>query len=366
MCKILLVDDEYLEREALRIIINKGYKDAEIVGETGLGKQAIELSESLNPDIIFMDIKMPGIDGIEASRIIKEKNKDRIIIVLTAYEEFEFAHRAIRAKVDDYILKPARPENIIQSIKRHFNDKNEISNEQNNIDTLLDAINNCNYKKSKEALNKLIDISLQVHDNDTKKIKEFIKVVCDSMIKVSKEMDLNIDELIMKRINNSQMSLVDYYSIRTDLYKLLEKIFDKIIKEKLYDSQSEMEMVLNYIEKNICEGVGLEEVADYVNLSPYYLSKLFKKEFGINFINYVTNRKIEEAKELLEKTDLPIINISLELSFNEPNYFSKVFKKVVGVTPSQYREKKKSYKAKHSNQNLLSKNVTIANSRWYI
>ncbi|WP_416390300.1 helix-turn-helix domain-containing protein [Romboutsia hominis] len=74
-----------------------------------------------------------------------------------------------------------------------------------------------------------------------------------------------------------------------------------------------------------------------MNLSPNYLSKTFKKDIGINFITYITNKKIALAKEMLKDTDTPILNISIDLSFNKPNYFSKVFKKIVGLTPSEYR-----------------------------
>jgi AraC-like DNA-binding protein len=59
----------------------------------------------------------------------------------------------------------------------------------------------------------------------------------------------------------------------------------------------------------------------------------------INFITYITDRKIELAKDMLLNTDAPISNIAIELSYNEANYFSKAFKKKVGITPSQYREK---------------------------
>jgi len=84
-----------------------------------------------------------------------------------------------------------------------------------------------------------------------------------------------------------------------------------------------------------------EEVADNIKISPFYLSKIFKKYTGVNFIDYLTKLKIEKAKELLEYTDMPVINIAIELSFNEPNYFARVFRKTAGMTPSKYREEKR-------------------------
>ena len=74
MYRILRVDDEELERNALRAIINKGIDSIIEIEEAINGREAIVKSKSFNPDIIFLDIKMPGINGIEAARIIKEKD----------------------------------------------------------------------------------------------------------------------------------------------------------------------------------------------------------------------------------------------------------------------------------------------------
>jgi YesN/AraC family two-component response regulator len=85
----------------------------------------------------------------------------------------------------------------------------------------------------------------------------------------------------------------------------------------------------------------LDQVGEYANMSSYYLSKIFKKETGVNFVTYLTERKIEIAKDMLANTDVPIINIALDLSYHEPNYFSKVFKKSTGMTPTEYRKEKR-------------------------
>ncbi|MGL5328974.1 MAG: helix-turn-helix domain-containing protein, partial [Peptostreptococcaceae bacterium] len=95
---------------------------------------------------------------------------------------------------------------------------------------------------------------------------------------------------------------------------------------------------IKYVEKNIHKNITLEDAASFVNLSPHYLSKIFKKETKVNFITYLTDKRIEIAKEMLEDESIPISNIAIELSYSKSNYFSKVFKKKVGSTPSEYRE----------------------------
>ncbi|AGK95938.1 response regulator transcription factor [Clostridium pasteurianum] len=128
MYKILLVDDEELQREALKIML-KNFKDAiEVIGEAQNGREAIELDEKLDPDIIFMDVRIPGIDGIKASEIIKNRNHNKIIIMITAYDDFNLIHKALLLNVNDYILKPVRDAQLnevlntqITTLKLHEN-----------------------------------------------------------------------------------------------------------------------------------------------------------------------------------------------------------------------------------------------------
>lgn len=82
----------------------------------------------------------------------------------------------------------------------------------------------------------------------------------------------------------------------------------------------------------------LSEMAGICHLSTSHFSRIFKKEVGESYSVYLTNRKVEWAKQLLEKTDLSVTQISDELAFNEPSYFIKIFKKQAGLTPSLYRK----------------------------
>lgn len=93
-----------------------------------------------------------------------------------------------------------------------------------------------------------------------------------------------------------------------------------------------------YIEKNYNKDISLDEVSRSVDISPYYFSKLFKEETGENFIEYLTNIRIEKAKKLLLYSDMSIKNICIDTGYSDPNYFSRIFKKQVGLTPTEYRE----------------------------
>ncbi len=94
-----------------------------------------------------------------------------------------------------------------------------------------------------------------------------------------------------------------------------------------------------YIEDHYDKDISLDDVSRVVNISPYYFSKVFKEESGLNFIEYLTNIRIDKAKELLETTNLSIKEICVSCGYTDPNYFSRSFKKNVGVTPTEYKEK---------------------------
>ncbi|SHF00764.1 response regulator transcription factor [Clostridium fallax] len=249
MLKIMIVDDESLERQALKFILNKLMIDFTLM-EACNGREALELNKEFNPDIIIMDVKMPGIDGIKASQIIKTEYPNKIIVMVTAYDDFELIRKALVLGVNDYILKPVKPEELL------------------------------------EVLNKII-VNLKINNNS----------------------------FGIKKNNNEDFK--GYEDLKSD---------------------SPVKLAIDYINDNLKENISLEKVASVCNLSPCYFSKLFKKEVGLNFISYVNNVKINKAKEILELTDTPILNLALDLGFEDCGYFIRVFKRLEGVTPKKYRE----------------------------
>ncbi|TDF95754.1 helix-turn-helix domain-containing protein [Paenibacillus piri] len=96
---------------------------------------------------------------------------------------------------------------------------------------------------------------------------------------------------------------------------------------------------IEYIKLNLNRDLSLQEVAEYAGISPSYFSTLFKQEQGRNFIEYVISLRMEEAREILEKTQLTIIEIGEKIGYRNYRYFTRVFKEHVGLTPSQYRDK---------------------------
>lgn len=120
MINIIVADDQEIVREGIKMILSL-YEEINILGEAENGKQLIMLLEKLQPDVILMDVRMPIMDGVEATKIIKEKYKNVKVIILTTFNEDEYIFKAIKNGADGYLLKDAGSEYIIKAIKSVYN-----------------------------------------------------------------------------------------------------------------------------------------------------------------------------------------------------------------------------------------------------
>ncbi len=118
MYKIMLADDEGIVIDSLKFIIEKQFGSQCEIRAAKTGRQVIELAEEFQPDIAFMDIQMPGINGIEAMREIRRSNNHVVFIVMTAYDKFDYAKEAISLGVLDYLNKPVSREAILHILNK--------------------------------------------------------------------------------------------------------------------------------------------------------------------------------------------------------------------------------------------------------
>lgn len=116
MYTLLIADDEQLERQALRFIIEKNCPDIEVIAETGDGKSAVSVAAQAKPDIVLMDIRMPELNGLRASRAIRTILPNTAIIILTAFDEFSYVKEALSIGAIDYMLKPLRPQDLMDTL----------------------------------------------------------------------------------------------------------------------------------------------------------------------------------------------------------------------------------------------------------
>lgn len=100
----------------------------------------------------------------------------------------------------------------------------------------------------------------------------------------------------------------------------------------------EIAKAIKFVEQNYHHDISVQQVAEYVNLSPNYLSSLFKKEMQVNFTEFLNEYRVEKARKLLLETYLKAYEIAEKVGFNDNTYFSRVFKKVTGSNPNEFRK----------------------------
>ncbi len=536
MYKILIADDEYLERKALGIILEDKIQlnEIEIVGFAANGNEVVKMAREREPDIIFMDIKMLGLNGLKAIKMIKEYLKNVKFVILTAYDEFDYAHKALELNIDEYLLKPVRPdkirevvENLIEKIKNTREEeemKQDIREKLDmvlpyikmafvfdliylNIDTVEEIksrtqffdiedmpsavmiadidkfarttsganevkrqlmkkevfsvikkfgekysslmvvpmssdkivilyfggkiyenrqIKNwlrqigeemCEEVKSKteftitigigsyyedprkvdrsyhEAVAAVKDsllsgVNSTIHWEDIKskdfadigypyeierklveklksrKIKQIPEIV-DTLFKswcISDDFDLNLSKSrMLELLGVLSRSAVEVGANFKDIsplnYEYTQKLFKISSSEAMKEWLKSLLFILSdqidqfaddfkdniiydgikFIQSNYEKDITLPEAAEASNLSVHYFSRLFKKEMGITFKEYLTKLRMEDAKRKLKTRDANISRIAKEIGYRNPSYFSKVFKDYEGKSPSEYR-----------------------------
>ncbi len=529
MYKIMIADDEGIVIESLTHIIKKEFGDSCIIKSAKTGRNVIELAEEFRPNIAFMDIKMPGINGIEAMKEIRKINHSVLFIVMSAYDKFTYAKEAIALGVLDYLTKPTNKNKIVDTLEKamgiiderrdkrnhdlltkeklmtvipviesgmiytilfqedyleqassfkellgieenygfilviQYGDMNEQGDMTNSVGVSVKAhsfysklseivkeffnavvgpvmVNQvisfipCNEDASvyderikiiekarnlRRKLKKQIDLDFKISLGSVKPLEEltvsykeaiaairhkgsgmvahindiptflkceqarpteiekaliqfikkgdFVRVISEArtyfdwLLESSQgeiiDIQTKVFEMIVHIEDETQcMGMRPYVFRHTGDYLktimgykdserlkvwFLEKISEichNIIVSREEESNSIITKAKGYIDKNFYKGISLDDVSREVDISPYYFSKLFKEETGENFIYYLTNIRIEKAKQLLNNKALSVKEIGFEVGYSDANYFSRIFKKNVGQTPTEYKE----------------------------
>lgn len=514
MYNVFFVEDEPMNRESIRRYLGQHSEKYNICGEAGDGEMALSIIHEVQPDILITDIKMPFMDGLELSRLVKEIIPRIKIIILSAHGEFSLAQNAIEIGVNKYLLKPILKDELIVALdqiaeeidkeslttdvdedmlvkfmhfcgfmesvyagrmstsdaiatakkygvellakyyivlnvhidsqeilpsnsiissitklgKQHLNtcwSFNNISHvtvllksSEKNVITeyayLLaqsikynikkDISSDCTISISSiyeriSAINNAFNETVSLHNTfgETNKGHIFSAADIDDMRNVQQDILPSFDSVnlskhlryasmddidgIVKDIedkldSNGMGSVLYRYYITMDLIRYANQVmpngkyelrydnlndifktscsskgFSGILRSVITDiiSSSENKIIkdmhfsviqkaCDYIDKEFCSpDLSLKTVAAYVAFSPTHFSTMFSQQMGKTFIEYLTEIRIEKAKELLANSDEKLANIAIKIGYNEPNYFSYLFKKRVGIPPKEYR-----------------------------
>lgn len=254
MIRLLIADDEVLEREALEDIVARRFEHEITIETAENGRKAADTAVLWGADLILMDIEMPGMNGLDAARAVLEQRPECKVIFITAYSLFQYAHEAVHLGACDYLLKPVDPDETEAAIRRAI--------------------------RQIEAGRRLAELAAVEPEPETAPAGEG-------------ESDRN--------------ALV-------------------------------MDHVRKYMEDNYMADLSLDSVSEILHISPAYLSAQFKKYQKMNFLDCLTELRINAAKELLADPFRSAAEVASMVGYEDASYFARAFKKRTGMTPTQYRK----------------------------
>lgn len=390
--KILIADDEPKIRRGLHGQIDKLDLPLKVIGEAEDGELALGMAEQMRPDILLVDINMPFMNGLDFIQALRRTRADAKIIVITGYEEFNYARRALELNVHAYLLKPieidelrAALENAIEQLEaerahnRHFEWAiAQIGSRRDYLreEFLRDAISGrieadeirdfrvyfdfpqpermmlalvsmrSNFAQEKPWENLLRQYALQDALNDIAAQMRYHCLFCDDRSNVlilydaPEATDAQIAQIAKASLESELgvrvMLAAEPIASLTKLAEtydiLLERIMDSVTISPI------VEKAKRYIAAHYADfEISLNGVAEAIGVHPAYLSRLMKQELGIPFAKYLSNIRINKAVQLLRDPNLRVWQIAEMVGYSGGNYFSTAFKKALGVSPADYR-----------------------------
>ena len=329
----------------MRKILAGGLPRAELLPAAG-PRQALDLLGEGSFCLLIADVPWFDADYCNMIAAAKELAPDVPILVTSTGRRSEIVANVWRLGVQDYLLKPYRPAWLVAAaevmMQRGEKPAGEWEKEHREryLKLAAEHMQSFRYKK---CINTTKDYlaSLYEETDDMDVIRFSTLSFAEGLARLGGSLGPPA-QLKLSNVMERFRLRFDQQGRKHDAFLVFEKmwgvIFDAIDEDRCYQVSDE-QRVLNYVDRNVKEGIGLDEAAEYANMSSSYFSKFFKRITGVNFITYMMDGKISEAKDMLIDTDMPVINIAYELSYSETNYFGKAFKKKVGVTPTEYRER---------------------------
>lgn len=349
--KLMIVDDEKLLRSGFRHMTDWESKGIQIVGEAINGEDALNKLENIQPDVVLTDINMPVMNGIDLTKQIKAKYPHIIVIILSGYDDYKYIRESMKYGASDYLLKASIDVDGIYEMLHKLNISNNDAFLLNasTIGTDMEPILQFDKEKilNHLELQQFKNLKIYITEAVKRTSQKDIPLLQDSLRDLFFFIHFHLDRLNLlskyfekrKYINNSSVGLI------TDLAKAIEWIsilIDEI--EKSCETASpkhkdKIKKVIDIINKQYHEPkLTLSSIAQDLYVNKNYLCDIFKLETGTTINQYISDIRINSAKELIRKSQMTLNDISEKVGYSDYNYFSRVFKKKMGLTPSSYQK----------------------------
>ena len=402
MFSFILIDDEPFQLNCLKTLLDWNKLGFSLKKAFFDPTEALEYLKLNVVDLVITDISMPIISGIDIANYLHHANPETKIILLSAYEDFNYAKQAISCGVFSYLVKPITISDLEDTLskvyielnkhlqKNLFKDENTHTtirqcfidiidgNDTNNQNPLF-ILRDLGFNIDNSSCYANLSINIIEPDEYYNSIwlhgKERLIVAIEQIVNNEHRQAysgltyFNEDGFDILVISKPTTSLEQFKQFINAYTNSLTSVFKECLAmnvntkiNKITDTQSELnnstsntsktkrsandinrskmfEDVKKYIENNYHNNITLDKIAAEIGFNPAYFSILFKDFFGTNFINYLCNTRIEAAKRLLMDTNIKVTTIYSMVGFSQHSYFAKQFKTYTGYTPIEYRNK---------------------------
>ena len=305
--RVIIADDATRECNVIKRTIEEYFPQLTVDGVFQNGTELMNYLEKNTPDLMISDIVMPGFDGLTACKKLREKSNTARIILITAFQKFEYAKDAITHKVSEFVVKPYTTEQMIAAISRTLGiDTNSLA--QSFIKALKNLQLDLFFEENKDTLSALSGTQLE------QIISEIVRIL---------ELGVELETF----------PLNDWHSC----FRKLSTIYYNQDPHK-YTVQKAIDFIRNNFSNS---ALSRTMIADYLSISESYLSELFKSEMHIGLSSYITQVRVDTAKKLLLEGTLSINEISTAVGCSTTKYFHETFKKATHITPAQYQMRKR-------------------------
>ena len=377
--QVLLVDDELIYLQYLQKMIDWEILGCEICGCAQNGEEAIRMVEDRKPDIVFMDINMSQMDGLEACAALREKKCGAKVIIMTAFNEFSFAHRAIKLNVFDYLLKPFDEEEFewiavgnvvdgIENLQKTYQDAQMVRENRVKLVGPVNCFEDVQQLHSEITLMNTSDVNLLIKAFE---MKEYDKVdqMIEKMFALSKNQMFSFQYVIATYYSlvtgiygyyhyNEENNLTDMIGTQANLVSEIgmcsttQQMLD-IVRNYVYEAFSDcmnvrvgskkeilVAKIEQYLQQHYAEkSLSVNQIAEHLYFEKSYIRRVFKMQTGKTIIQRLEEIRIEKARELLAEGTYKNSEVAELTGYCDQYYFSKRFKLFCGCSPSEYQKR---------------------------
>ncbi|OCT12977.1 hypothetical protein A8709_21890 [Paenibacillus pectinilyticus] len=358
MNRLIIVDDEDLIRESLAIQVSE-MEGVTVSATLANGKKALDWLKDHYADICMTDVRMPVVDGLQLMKEINEHYPWMICIVISSYDDFQYAKRSIELGAVDYVLKPMDSvllqEAVVKACARIRSHRRNAANQ-----LLLHKL-----PVYKPMLDRWIEMVLSVYlhgqpllivdtlamlevwvEGRYELLNELTMAWTSLVIEELKKQDIHVTyeegedlELGEERLQHAEVRQYFRLCAVRRLEQAANILMDRARKAKNLQKESVVDQVKRYIEEHYAENWGLQELADHVAMSRSYLAKLFKEQAGMTIWTYCVNVRMRKARDLLLTSSLKSYEIALQVGYENSIHFSRIFKQYHGLNPMEYKDR---------------------------